>query len=182
MSTCAHDAQRATLTCVRTLSALVALAASTVVLLLPAVSTASTTDDTEVRERIACLGGTAELRLKIESGGGGDSSGSGSSGSGSSGGGDGDSGSSGDGGGDDEPEEGELIQVELRINVPKPVKSWRVVMLHERRLIVQGRGRSGNGGHSYRIRRTVPNWPGTETVVARLTAPNGRTCRIAATI
>ncbi|MGH3065410.1 MAG: hypothetical protein ACRDOF_03830 [Gaiellaceae bacterium] len=175
----------------RTLSALVALAASTVALLLPSVSTASTTDDTEVRERIACLGGTAELRLKIESGGGGDSSGSGSGGSGSSGSGgsgsgdgDGDSSGSGsgDGDGDDEPDEGELIQVELRIKVPKPVKSWRVVLLHERRLIVQGRGRSGNDGYSYRLRRTIPNWPGTETVVARMTAPNGRTCRITATI
>ena len=175
----------------RTLFALVAVTAGTVMLLPPAPSTASTTDDTEVRERVACLGGTAELRLKIESGGGGDnsgsgSSGSGSSGSGSSGSGDGDGDSSvsgsGDGDGDDEPDEGELIQVELRIKVPKPVKSWRVVLLHERRLIVQGRGRSGNGGYSYRLRRTIPNWPGTETVVARLTAPNGRTCRIAATI
>jgi hypothetical protein len=178
MSTCAFDAPRATLSHVRTLFALVAVAAGMLALFLAGPSSASTTDDREVRERVKCLGGTVELRLKIESSGSGDSSGSGSSGSGGD-----DSGSGGSGGdGDDEPEEGELIEVELRIRVPNPVKSWRIVLLHERQLVFQGRGRSSGDGYSYRLRRTLPNWPGAETIVVRMTAPSGRTCRIAATV
>lgn len=104
--------------------------------------------DDESRVRVACLGGTAELRLRAEEDDGGVGT----------------------------------IEVELRVDVRRAVSSWRVVLLHERRLVFQGTRRSSGGGYSFRLRRVVPDWPGIESVSARLTAPSGRTCRVAATI
>lgn len=117
-------------------------------------------DDLEARARSACLGGKAELRLRIDVD---DSD-------------DGEEEESGDG------EEGATIAVDLRVNVPQKVGTWRVVLLHERQLVYKGRGRSTSSGYAYRLRRTIPNWPGQESVTARLTAPSGRVCQVRATI
>lgn len=119
-----------------------------VALALPGLSAASGVKDDESRVRVACLGGTAELRLRAR----------------------------------DEDEEDATIEIELRVDVRRSVSTWRVVVLHERQLVYKGTRRSIDSGYSYRLRRVVPNWPGSETVTARLTAPSGRTCRLAATI
>jgi hypothetical protein len=74
------------------------------------------------------------------------------------------------------------LEVELRVEVERPVRSFRVVLLHERRLIFEGTRRASGSGDSLRLRRIIPDWPGRETVTARVTAPSGRTCRLAATI
>ena len=74
------------------------------------------------------------------------------------------------------------LEVELRVEVERPVRSLRIVLLHERRLIFEGTRRPSGAGDSVRLRRIVPDWPGRETVTARVTAPSGRTCRLAATI
>jgi hypothetical protein len=83
-----------------------------------------------------------------------------------------------------EHDDGEVdaIQVELRVAVRRPVYSWRLVLVHERRLVYQGRRRSHNSGHSLLYARTVPEWEGRQTIVARLATPSGRTCRLQATI
>lgn len=105
--------------------------------------------DDESRVRVACLGGTAELRLRAE---------------------------------EDEGAVGGTIEIELRVDVRRAVSSWRVVLLHERQLVFQGTRRSSGDGYSFRLRRVVRDWPGSESVSARLIAPSGRTCRVAATI
>ena len=74
------------------------------------------------------------------------------------------------------------LELELRVDAARSVRAWRIVLLHERRLIFEGMRRPAGGGYSLRLRRLVPNWPGRETISARLTAPSGRTCRLAATI
>jgi hypothetical protein len=74
------------------------------------------------------------------------------------------------------------LEVELRVEVERPVRSLRIVLLHERRLIFEGTRRPSGTGDSVRLRRIVPDWPGRETVTARVIAPSGRTCRLAATI
>ena len=71
---------------------------------------------------------------------------------------------------------GSRIGVELDIDVERPGGSWRVIVLHERRTAFRGTLQPGGSG-SIRLRRTVPNWFGTDTVTVRATAARGETCR-----
>ena len=47
-------------------------------------------------------------------------------------------------------------------------------MLHERRIAWRATVRSGRGG--LRVSRSLPDFPGPETVAARATAPGSGTC------
>jgi hypothetical protein len=136
----------------------VALAAVTVALAVPAPGAASDDEEGNVSvTRVSCMGGTAELRLEAED--------------------------------DDEvdddsgiPVGATGIAVELRVTVRRPVVFWRLVLLHERRLVYRGTRRSSGSGYSLRYARRVPEWLGRQTVVARLATYSGRTCRLEATI
>jgi hypothetical protein len=83
---------------------------------------------------------------------------------------------------EDDDEHGREIEIELRVNVRRPVPVWRLVLLHERRLLYQGTRRSTRSGYALRYEREIPDWRGTQTVVARLSTPAGRVCRLEATI
>jgi hypothetical protein len=74
------------------------------------------------------------------------------------------------------------IGVEFEIRTPSPTRSWRVVVVHERRIAFRGLLRPRGGGRSLRLRRTVPDWFGTDTIVVRATGPGIQACRAAATI
>lgn len=82
---------------------------------------------------------------------------------------------------DDDDEAGGEIAIELRVDVRRPVFTWRLVLLHERRIVYQGT-RSTRSGYSLRFARSVPEWLGRQTVAARLATPSGRYCRLEATI
>ena len=71
-----------------------------------------------------------------------------------------------------------LIEVELRLDARGGTQALRVVLLHERRLVYSGVRRTTASG-TYRLRRTVPDWPGRETVTARVGTTGGRTCVLA---
>jgi hypothetical protein len=75
----------------------------------------------------------------------------------------------------------QTIEIELRVDSQKRV-AWRIVLLHERTLVFQGVRNATGTGYSFRLRRTVQDWPGRETVTARIRTATGRTCRLAATI
>jgi hypothetical protein len=78
--------------------------------------------------------------------------------------------------------DGDTIEVELRVS-SRTSRTWRIVLLHERNLVFQGiRRATGSSGYSVRIRRTIPDWPGSETVTASMRTATTRTCRLAATI
>ena len=76
---------------------------------------------------------------------------------------------------------GETIEVELRLSSRRS-GTWRIVLLHERALVFQGTRRATGSGYSFRLRRSIPDWPGRETVTASMRTGNGRTCRLAATM
>jgi hypothetical protein len=139
----------------------VALAAVALALAVPATGAAGDDDEgDESVTRVSCLGGTAELRLEA------------------------------DGDEDDEGDEGDNdsgIAVELRVSLRRPVVVWRLVLLHERRIVYRGTlhrrtRRSSTSGYSLHYARRVPEWLGRQTVVARLATNSGRTCRLEATI
>lgn len=83
---------------------------------------------------------------------------------------------------EEEREDGRTIEIELRVLVQRHISPWRVVLLHERQLVFQGIRRASRVGYAFQLRRVVPDWPGRETVTARLTAPSGRTCRLSTSI
>jgi hypothetical protein len=78
--------------------------------------------------------------------------------------------------------DGDTIEVELRLSSRRS-GTWLVVLLHERTLVFQGTRRAtGSSGYAWRVRRTIPDWPGSETVTASMRTSTTRTCRLAATI
>ena len=74
------------------------------------------------------------------------------------------------------------IQVEFRVRASAPGTTWRVVLLHERRVVYTGRVTAPPDDRSLRVRRTVPDWAGTDAFVARATGPRGALCTGAATL
>ncbi|MBA2642603.1 MAG: hypothetical protein H0U82_06740 [Actinobacteria bacterium] len=76
---------------------------------------------------------------------------------------------------------GREIRVEFEIDVERPGGTWRVILLHERRTAFRGTLRPGDSG-TIRLRRTVPNWFGTDSFTVRATASRGETCRATAVV
>ena len=75
----------------------------------------------------------------------------------------------------------EVIRVELELD-SRPGSRWTVVLLHERRIVFRGILRSRGSGGELRLRRSVPDWFGRDTVVARAAAARAASCRVAATL
>ena len=73
------------------------------------------------------------------------------------------------------------IRVELEIEGDRAGSRWTVILLHERRIAFRGTLRARDGG-SVKLRRTLPDWPGSDTVVARAAGPQRETCRVSAAL
>ena len=74
-------------------------------------------------------------------------------------------------------EEG-TVRIEFQIDSPRnAARTWTLVVLRERRIAFQGMLRPAHGSRSVRLRRTVPDWPGSEQIVVRAVTVNGETCR-----
>jgi hypothetical protein len=74
------------------------------------------------------------------------------------------------------------LRVDLRVDTRRPFPRWRIVLLHERTLVFNGVRRSHGSHRRLRLALTLPDWPGRETVRARLTTHDVRTCQLGATI
>jgi hypothetical protein len=73
------------------------------------------------------------------------------------------------------------IRVELEIETGRRGAQWGVIVLHERRTAFRGAIRTRSDG-SLELRRSVPDWFGTDTVVVRASGPRAETCRVSATL
>jgi len=71
------------------------------------------------------------------------------------------------------------IRIELRIDPARP-GPWRVIFLHERRIAYRGTLRPSSSSGNVRLRRTVRDLYGRDSLVIRSTGPRGDSCRIAA--
>jgi len=76
----------------------------------------------------------------------------------------------------------DVLRVEIDVRTPRRGASWNVVMLHERRLVFRLPKRTGRSSGSISLRRTVPDWPGLDTITVRATGPRGEICRASATV
>jgi hypothetical protein len=75
----------------------------------------------------------------------------------------------------------DVIRVELELD-SRPGSRWTVILLHERRIVFRGVLRTGRSGGGLRLRRSVPDWFGRDTLVARATGPRGASCRVSAAL
>jgi hypothetical protein len=57
------------------------------------------------------------------------------------------------------------------------VGAWTVVLVHERQIGWKGRARIASSTDSFEIERTLPNFPGSDSVTARATGPRGVVCQ-----
>ena len=73
------------------------------------------------------------------------------------------------------------IRAELEIESGRAGSRWAVVLIHERRIAFRGTVRARSEGPA-KLRRTLPDWFGPDTVTARATGPRGETCRVSATL
>ena len=73
------------------------------------------------------------------------------------------------------------IRVEFEVESRRARERWRVVLVHERRVVWRGRARTRDGG-SFRIRRSIPDFDGVDEVSVRASGPRGNTCQATATL
>ena len=74
------------------------------------------------------------------------------------------------------------IRIEFEIDTARSTGTWRVILLHERRIVVRAAVASGGSGRSLRLRRTVADWYGRDTITVRASGPRAETCRVSATV
>jgi hypothetical protein len=67
------------------------------------------------------------------------------------------------------------IEVEYRVRRGRSGERWSVTLVHERRVAWRGGATSDGGG--FRVRRTLPDFPGADEVTARATNRRGLTCQ-----
>jgi hypothetical protein len=73
------------------------------------------------------------------------------------------------------------IRVRLEVDHSR-AGAWNVVLVHERQVAWKGRARIAASHDSFELERTVPDYPGSDSVTARATGPRGVVCQVTATI
>jgi len=72
------------------------------------------------------------------------------------------------------------ISVEFDVKRARRGERWRVVIVHERRVAWRGTVRTGRSGGSFRVRRTLRDYGGSDRVSVRAAGPGGLTCEASA--
>lgn len=75
------------------------------------------------------------------------------------------------------------LRIEFRIDADRRYGAWAIVLLRERRIVFRGTlTPAGGGGPALELRRTIADWPGTNTVAVRASTRTGQSCRATATV
>jgi hypothetical protein len=72
------------------------------------------------------------------------------------------------------------IDVTFTVRARRSGVVWRVVLLHDRRIVFRGTRRTRPPRASFVLQQTLDDWYGSETVTARATSPRGEVCRASA--
>jgi hypothetical protein len=70
------------------------------------------------------------------------------------------------------------IAVTFTVRSRRSGVTWRVVLLHERRIVFRGRLRTRPPKGMFVLHRSLPDWYGSEVVAARATSPKGEVCPV----
>ncbi len=74
------------------------------------------------------------------------------------------------------------IRIEFEVDSRRVGSVWRVVLLHERQIVLRATRRTVRPGASFEVRRFVEDWYGADAIVARAIGPGGEICRASATV
>jgi hypothetical protein len=78
------------------------------------------------------------------------------------------------------PGSGNRIDVTFTVRARRSGVTWRVVLLHDRRIVFRGTRRTRPPRASFVVRQMLEDWYGSEAVTARATSPRGEVCRASA--
>lgn len=73
------------------------------------------------------------------------------------------------------------IEVELRVR-RRAGERWTVALVHERRVAWRGRATTSGSRDGFRVRRTLPDYPGADEIAVRASNRRGLTCQASATL
>jgi hypothetical protein len=74
------------------------------------------------------------------------------------------------------------VRVEFTLRHRRAGESWRLVVVHERRVAWRGTVRTRGSSGSLRVRRTVRDLEGPDQITTRAAGPRGLTCAATATL
>jgi 2-methylaconitate cis-trans-isomerase PrpF len=74
------------------------------------------------------------------------------------------------------------IRIDLEIRTQQRGSAWSVILLRERRTVFRGVVRSPRSSRTVKLRRTIDDWVGRDSIVVRASGPRLETCRVSATI
>ena len=74
------------------------------------------------------------------------------------------------------------IRIDFEVDSRRAGSAWRVILLHERRIVLRTTRRTVGPEASFEVRRIVEDWFGADAVIARATGPRGEVCRASASI
>lgn len=74
------------------------------------------------------------------------------------------------------------ISVEFELKRRRAGESWRLVLVHERRVASRATLRTKGSSGSLRMRRTLDDLDGPDAVTVRASGPRGMTCEASATL
>jgi hypothetical protein len=74
------------------------------------------------------------------------------------------------------------IRVDFQVKRRRAGESWRVVVVHERRVASRTSARTSGSDGSFQLRRTLGDLEGPDEVVVRAAGPRGMTCEASATL
>jgi hypothetical protein len=68
------------------------------------------------------------------------------------------------------------IEAEFEVHHGRAGSTWRVTIVHERKVEYRGRRRIGGASRSFEVDRRMPDYSGADGVTARATGPGGVVC------
>lgn len=79
-------------------------------------------------------------------------------------------------------EQDDELKVRFEVDRGRPRSTWRVVIVHERRVVWRAGARRAGSTGSFELERTLRDLPGSDTVSVRASDTRGVVCRVSATL
>ncbi len=74
-------------------------------------------------------------------------------------------------------DDADALRIDFTVRTRRRGTAWRVVVVHERRIVWRARARTGSSSGAFSRRLTRPEWDGRDTVTVRALGPGGEVCR-----
>jgi hypothetical protein len=74
------------------------------------------------------------------------------------------------------------LEAEFEVDASRRGQRWRVILVHERRVVARGRARTRGRSASFSFERRIRNFPGPDFVRGRAYGPRGLTCTASAVL